>query len=312
MNNGFSSDTDLIRRETLLALAANRTPGFHYPGHFLGCYWPRIGDADLDAVIPDSPQARNVDGTASLAGLCVLLDVALATAARLKVERGVRQATVHLHAQFTGAPLRGELRAHARMEGYSSGTAAREGITSGTIYADGVPVCHAGGTFIQLPPPPGVTLAPLPWQQDSETPATPLKPKELEPDEKLVMRACNAALRHADDRHAFIEHFWGALPVPFADGARCRVKIGPQHGNRVRHVQGGLLFGLAAINARAAAPRHPRLSALSAWYISPGQGAALKMTSRRFHEGRSFAAVRTEIRNADGSRVLEVVSHHAA
>lgn len=99
MNNGFSSDADLIRRETLLALAANRTPGFHYPGHFLGCYWPRIGDADLDAVIPDSPQARNVDGTASLAGLCVLLDVALATAARLKVERGVRQATVHLHAQ---------------------------------------------------------------------------------------------------------------------------------------------------------------------------------------------------------------------
>jgi hypothetical protein len=34
--------------------------------------------------------------------------------------------------------------------------------------------------------------------------------------------------------------------------------------------------------------------------------------SRRIHEGRSFAAVRTEIRNADGSRVLEVVSHHAA
>jgi hypothetical protein len=80
----------------------------------------------------------------------------------------------------------------------------------------------------------------------------------------------------------------------------------------VRLVQGGLLLGLAATNARAAAPRHPRLSAVAAWYISPGQGAALKIISRRFHEGRSFAAVRTEIRNADGSRVLEVVSHHAA
>jgi acyl-coenzyme A thioesterase PaaI-like protein len=303
---------DFIRRQVLQALAANRTPGFHYPGYFLGLHWPRLGDTDLDAVMPDGPQARNVDGTASLAALCVLLDVALATAARLKVERGARQATVNLHAQFTGAPLRGELRAHARMEGYTSGTAAREGITSGTLYAGGVPVCHAGGTFIQLPPPPGVTLAPLPWQRDDGEPALPLKLKDLDPEEKWVMRACKAALRRADDRRAFIEHFWGALPAPTADGARCRVKIGPQHGNRVRHVQGGLLFGLAAINARAAAPRHPRLSALSAWYISPGQGAALKITSKRFHEGRSFAAVRTEIRNADESRVLEVVSHHAA
>lgn len=312
MKTESSSDADLIRRQALLALAANRTPGFHYPGHFLGCHWPRIADADLDAVIPDGPQARNVDGTTSLAGLCVLLDVALATAARLKVERGARQATVHLHAQFTGAPLRGELRTHARMEGYSTGSAAREGITSGTVYASGVPVCHAGGTFIQLPPPPGVTLAPLPWQREGGEPGTPLELKDLEPEEKQVMKACRSALRRADDQRAFIEHFWGALPVPSADGARCRVKIGAQHGNRVRHVQGGLLFGLAAINARAAAPRHPRLSALSAWFISPGQGAALKIASRRFHEGRSFAAVRTEIRNADGSRVLEVVSHHAA
>ena len=71
-------------------------------------------------------------------------------------------------------------------------------------------------------------------------------------------------------------------------------------------------LGFAAITACAAAPQHPHLSALAAWYISPGQGRALKITSRRFHEGRSFAAVRTEIKNADGSQVLEVVSHHAA
>jgi len=63
---------------------------------------------------------------------------------------------------------------------------------------------------------------------------------------------------------------------------------------------------------RGAAPRHPELSAIAAWYISPGQGRVLKITSRRFHEGRSFAAVRTEIKNVDGVRVLEVVSHHAA
>ena len=312
MKQDTSPKTIAIRHQVLLALAGNRTPGFHFPGHLLGIHWPRIGEDDLDAVMPDGLQARNVDGTANLAAVCVLLDVGLATAARLKVERGARQATVHLHAQFAGAPLSGELRAHARMEGYSTGTAAREGITSGTLYAGGVPVCRANGTFIQLPPPPGVTLAPLPWQREGGAEIAPLKPRELEPDERGVLRACNAAIRRTDARYAFIEHFWGALPAPSADGARCGVRIGMQHGNRVRHVQGGLLFGLAAINARAAAPQHPRLSALSAWFISPGQGTRLRIASRRFHEGRSFAAVRTEIRNADGTRVLEVVSHHAA
>jgi acyl-coenzyme A thioesterase PaaI-like protein len=243
----------------------------------------------------------------------VLLDTALATASRLRIERGARQATVHLHAQFMGAPLHGDLTAHARMGGYTSGTVARESLTTGTVYAGGVAACQASATFVVLPPPPGVNLAPLPWQrEDRGAPVAPLKLKDLEPEEKQVMAACNSALRRADHQRAFIEHFWRILPVPGDSGARCTVRLGPQHANRVRHVQGGLLLGLAATNARAAAPRHPRLSAVAAWYISPGQGTALKIASRRFHEGRSFAAVRTEIRNADGSRVLEVVSHHAA
>lgn len=296
----------------LLALARNRVPGYHYPGHLLGCHWPRIGEDDLDAAMPDGPEGRNVDGSVNLAAFCVLLDIALATSSRLKLERGARQATVHLHAQFTGAPLAGPLTAHARMGGYTSNAAVRESLPSGVLSAGGVPACHATGTFIGLPPPPGVTLAALPWQRESGLTDTPLKLKDLTSDERLVMRACNAALRRADDRHAFIEHFWGALPLPAADGARCTIRIGPHHGNRVGHVQGGLLLGLAAIVARAAVPTHPLLSAIAAWYISPGQGRALKIRSRRVHAGRSFAAVRTEIANADGGKVLEVVSHHAA
>jgi len=312
MKKELSVEDHFIRRQAQLALAANRTPGYHYPGYLLGCHWPRIGKKDLDAVLPDGPQGRNVDGTANLAGFGILLDIALATAARLEVERGARQATVHLHAQFTGVPLRGELRAHASLDGYTTGSAARQSLVHGTIYAGDATVCHASGTFIQLPPPPGVTLAPLPWQRQSGESASPLYPKEFTTDERAIMKACDAALRRADQQHAFIEHFWGALPLQTETGSRCTVRIGPQHANRVGHVQGGLLLGLAAITARAAAPQHPQLSGISAWYISPGQGRALKITSKRFHDGRSFAAVRTEVRNANGSRVLEVVSHHAA
>lgn len=312
MKKESSPEAQSICRQVLLALAANRAPGFHFPGHLLALAWPRIGDNELEEVLPDGAQARNVDGSVNLAVFCVQLDTTLANASRLKIELGARQATVHLHAQFTGAPLRGELHAHARMHGYTSGAAARQSMTSGTVYAGGVPVCHARGTFVVLPPPPGVKLAPLPWQRESGVPTEPLRLKELDNAERSIMKACNSALKRADQQHAFIERFWGALPVPTADGARCRIRLGPQHGNRVGHVQGGLLFGLAAITAQAAAPKHPQLSGISAWYISPGQGRALKIRSRRFHDGRSFAAVRTEIRNADGSRVLEVVSHHAA
>lgn len=311
MSKDASPDTAAIRRQVSLSLAANRAPGFHSPGFLLDLTWPRIGENDLEEVMPDSPQARNVDGSLNIAAFCVLLDTALATASRLKSGSGVRQATVHLHAQFTGAPLRGNARALARFEGYAPATVTRQSLTSATLYAGGEPVCRASATFVVLPAPPGVNLGPLPWQRGSDAPVPPLARDDLKPEERAVTRACESALKRAG-RHSFIELFWGALPSPTVDGARCTVKIGAQHGNRVGHVQGGLSFGLGAITACAAAPNHPQLSAIAAWYISPGQGKALKIRSRRIHEGRSFAAVRTEIRNADGSQVLEVVSHHAA
>lgn len=117
MQKALLPEADAIRRQVLFALTANRAPGFHFPGHLLALVWPKIADNDLEEVMPDGPQARNVDGSANLAAFCVHLDTALATASRLKIERGARQATVHLHAQFTGTPLHGELMAHARMHG---------------------------------------------------------------------------------------------------------------------------------------------------------------------------------------------------
>jgi acyl-coenzyme A thioesterase PaaI-like protein len=296
----------------LSALAENRVPGFHFPGYFLGLEWPRLGADHLEETMPDGPHCRSADGSVALTAFSVLLDTALATAPRLRIKRGVRQATVHLHAQFTGRPLRGRLRASARLESFSAGGAVREAFSSASIHAGGGLVCRAMGSFVVLPPPPGVRLAPLPWQRKGRGRAAALDEDELESDERAVMKACDSALQLAGRSHAFIEHFWSAMPQADDRGAHCRVDIGPQHGNRVGHVQGGLLLGLAAVTAQAAAPRHHRLSAISAWFISPGQGRSLDVSSRPFHEGRSFAGIRTEIRNADGARVLEVVSHHAS
>jgi acyl-coenzyme A thioesterase PaaI-like protein len=82
-------------------------------------------------------------------------------------------------------------------------------------------------------------------------------------------------------------------------------------GNRVGHVQGGLLLNAALATAIGAVPHHPLLTAASAWFISPGQGKALNSRSTVLQKGRNVAVVRTEVFAAGGKRVLEAVSNHA-
>ena len=120
------------------------------------------------------------------------------------------------------------------------------------------------------------------------------------------------ALARAIDQPAFIEHFWGGIPVRSAGGARTRFAIGPHLTNRVGHVQGGISVGIAARCACAAAPESMMLSNISAWYISPGRGKALVVRSRVVHGGKTIAVVRTEVKTDSGARVLEVVTHHVA
>jgi acyl-coenzyme A thioesterase PaaI-like protein len=250
-------------------------------------------------------------GLATPSALGLVIDGALSTALRLVVEPGARQATVHLHVQYTGHPPREALHAEASLEGFFAGDTVKQAITRGVLTSGDQTLAYATGTFVVLPPPPGAKLAPLPWQQD-RVPATPLERHELDEKERVVMRAANAALRSADEQHAFFDRFLGIMPKPTATGATCRVKIGAQIGNRVGHVQGGILLGIAQSTASAAVPQHPAISNIAAWYVSPGRGEALTARSKVLHSGRSFAVVRTEVKNADGGLVLEAMSNHAS
>jgi acyl-coenzyme A thioesterase PaaI-like protein len=303
---------EAILNRVARALAANRTPGFHFPGYFLELTWPRIEGHTVLEAMQSGPHCTNADGSINAAALGVTLDAALATAPRLVIEPGARQATVHLNVQYTGHPPRGAMEVEVALEGFFASDAVRQALVRGVMTSEGQTVCYASGTFAVVPPPPGVKLAPLPWQTEVKGAHPALAAHELTPKESLVMRAAEVALARSDARHGFIEHFWGLLPKTTERGAACRVKIGPQIGNRVGHVQGGILFGLAQATAAAAVPRHPALSNISAWYVSPGQGNTLSVRSRTLHAGRSFAVVRTEVKGADGRLVLEAVSNHAA
>ncbi|PJN93076.1 hypothetical protein CNY89_23960, partial [Amaricoccus sp. HAR-UPW-R2A-40] len=59
-------------------------------------------------------------------------------------------------------------------------------------------------------------------------------------------------------------------------------------------------------------PAHPVLSTLSASFLSPGRGEALRIRSEILHAGRSLAATRTQIRSTDGRLALDAVCRHAA
>mgnify|MGYP003289864270 CR=1 FL=1 len=51
-------DADAIRHRVLTALAANRTPGFMFIGHFLQLDWPSIGTDAIVETLPAGPHCR--------------------------------------------------------------------------------------------------------------------------------------------------------------------------------------------------------------------------------------------------------------
>jgi len=305
-------DATAIRARVLRGIAGNRVAGLHFPGYFMDMAWPHVASDTARLVLADGPHCRDANGTVDIAALAILADTALATTARTQTAPGARLATLHLLMQFTGAPAVGDISAHARLLGFSTGGALRRSLSAATLLADGKPVCHASGEFAALDPPPGVKLAPLPWQHAQPSHAPPLDAEKLEPHERAILKACDDALAKTSPRVSFIQHFWGGVPRRTADGARNRVAIGPHIGNRVGHVQGGISFGIAAACACAAAPAAMMLANASAWYISPGRGKSLSVSSRLVHAGRTIAVVRTEIKTSGGERVIEVITHHVA
>jgi acyl-coenzyme A thioesterase PaaI-like protein len=305
-------DEQAIRGRVLQAIAHNRVPGLHFAGHFLDLEWREVTADTARMALAAGPHCRDADGAVNLVALGILADNILATPTRTEVVPGARLATIQIHLQFTGAPIAGDLTAEGHLTGRSEGAALRRELSAATISAEGKAVCHASGEFMLLDAPPGVTLAPLPWQRKAVPRIASVDPREFDAGERAILRVCDAALANASPQASFIQHLWGGTPRRNAQGAGNRVAIGPHIGNRVGHVQGGALLGLAATTARAAAPASMLLAAISAWYISPGRGAALSIRSRVLHTGRTIAVVRTEIKTLAGERVLEAVSHHVA
>lgn len=306
------NDHDFIRSQILRGMALNREPGYHFVGNFLDVSFDHVSTESARLSMDAASHCAETDGTMNLGAFAVLADLALAATVRSGLDAATRLATVHMSLQFTGVPLAGRLVAQSALQRFLQDAAAPQGLAQLEVNGSAGRVCHCTGAFMVLKPPAGVALYRMPQPRRGDAVPAQLPESELRRDERKVLQQADAALAAAAvNGDSFIRRFWGAEPHRVEGGASCSVRNGPHIGNRVGHVQGGVLFGLAADTARAALPANWILSNVSAWYISPGEGRTLRIRSRVVHHGRLTAVVRTLVTGKNNRRVLEVMTTHA-
>ncbi len=300
------SPEDRIRGRVLRAIALNRTPGYHFPGNFIDLSFDRVAAAGSRL----SYEAGEQDA-ADIGSLAVAADFALGTAVRADLDPATRLATVSMTLELAATPRAGTIAAASRCHGFVGEGFGRIGRSRVTIEDGGGEVGYGSGAFMVLQAPPGVELHPVPHRKRGDPEPPVLAERDLAPDELGILRHADQALESAArTKQAFIRHFWGFLPEAANGGASCVMPNGPHVGNRVGYVQGGILLGLAAATATAALPETWMLSAVTAAFISPGQGPALEARASVVHQGQRMSVARTEIMRSDGRRVLEVMSTH--
>lgn len=300
-----------VRRHVLRAIAANRKPGYHFCGNFLGI--ASFGGEDGGGLAMDTgAHCADGDGQANIGAVAVLADLALALSVRSAVNESVRLATVSLNLQFTGLARTGRLEAVAGFEGFFRQAAGRQGLARVSLAGDAGQVCFGSGAFMVMPPPAGRDLPVAPWDGAQAAGLPGLRESDLTQDESWILRHAGEALEMArETRTGFLGHFLGYAPRPVSGGAACIMQNGPHVANRVGHVQGGIQLGLAAVTASAALPSGWTLTGMSACFLKPGEGEALTADARIVHQGRHTAVVRTCIAGG-GRQVLEVTTTHAA
>jgi len=296
----------LIRDEVVRAIALNRDPGFHFAGNLAELSYESTAADSARVEMGAAAHVVDPDGQVNLGLVAMLLDMSLAASIRAGLHPATWLVTVSLSIQLTGARRDGLLSGLAEFKGWLGESAARQGLARATLTSGSGLAAIAHGAFMALDPPDGVAAFPLP-RGKREAPA--IRARDYTADERRILRRADKVL--AGGESDFIRRFLGYEAKATASGSACTMTNGSHVGNRVGHVQGGLLMGLAAASAQAALPAEWSLSAINCFFVSPGQGNALRARSRIVHRGSMTAVVRTEITGPGGRRVLETTTAHA-
>jgi acyl-coenzyme A thioesterase PaaI-like protein len=242
---------ETVLERALLAVGRTRALGLHFYGHFIGASGAPGAVGTSKLTVDGEPPGVGAEGVSAVA-IATIADLAIGSAIRSHLEVGARMATATLSVQHPTHAVAGPVTGL----GDAAYVAAEQRSGRCVLLApDGKPVGYAQGWFAALPPPPGWVQRPLPWEWDSPpTFSVPGGIDELDEQERTAVHAALAAGDRARARGTSISeellHFrWQPAPEGRAIGD---LSNGPELANRVGHIQGGALYGAAAIVAAQA------------------------------------------------------------
>ena len=245
---------DPVLERALLAVGRTRALGLHFYGNFVGIGGSPAGLGTSRLSTDGEPPGIGAPGVSAVA-LATVADLAIGSAIRSHLEIGARMATATLSIQHPIHPVDGPVLGLGDAE---AATGEQQSGRAVLVDPTGRPVGYAQGWFAALPPPPGWVQRPLPWEHKTLPSVSVPTHDDLDEAESAAVASALAAGERARERGTSISEEllnfrWDAAVEEVADGrASGDLKNGPELANRVGHIQGGALYGAAAIVAAKA------------------------------------------------------------
>jgi acyl-coenzyme A thioesterase PaaI-like protein len=292
-----------VRTVAVRAVARTRALGMHYYGHILGITTSAAADGSPRPHL--SPDPSVTPGDVPPVSLATVADLAMGSAVRAALSPGRRLGTVSMTLHHTCSAVPAPVATDASVVWMAPDES--QGVTRCDLTdAAGRLVGVAQGWFMALPVPDGVRLPLLPWERVQPPQIEPLAYGDLDPLERAAVGSTVEAARRSRERGTSVSEeltapAWSEAP---AEGtAHGTVTIGPALGNRVGHVQGGALYGIALAAAARAAGPGLEVAEGHVQFLRPAAGEVLTAEGTVIRRGRGAAFAEASL-TVDGRPVV--------
>ncbi|TFV64739.1 hypothetical protein E4P41_00410 [Geodermatophilus sp. DF01-2] len=283
-----------VRARAMESVARTRAVGPHFFGNVVGITGlPRSGDATRLHLAPEPGDGAG--GRISPVAVATVADLTMSASIRAVLGPQRRLGTITMAVHHLEPVMAGPLT--------TEGTAVRVERDEERGFARcelrdprGTVVAAVEAWFVAVPTPPGRTLGPVPWELPDDVPVPPVPEGELTTAERAAVAACVAAARRAAAAGTSVvdELLAGTWTGTGTDVVRGEIPVGPAHANRGGQVQGGALYGAAALGAGRVVADGMSLADGQLSFLAPADGDVLVVESRALRHGRrtSFAESR--------------------
>lgn len=284
------------------AVARTRALGMHYYGHLLG-----ITSSRPDGGRPRPhlhPDPAVIPGVVPPVALATVADLAVGSAVRAALGAGRRLGTVSFTLHHIGASARAPVSAEPNLLWADPDTG--NGLARCDLRdARGELVAAAQGWFLALPVPDGRHLPLLPWEREPAPTIEAVGEDDLDERERAAVRATLRAHERARDRGTSIgEELTCPLWSESTDEGTVlgSLRAGPEVSNRVGHVQGGALYGVALAAAARAVGPGMEVAEGHYQFVRPADGGQIDVEGAVLRRGRGAAFAEASL-SVEGRRV---------